>query len=498
MQALGKILATVPTGTREILDSVPRLYNTTKDRHLIAVNHVLNTATFKAGHAGAFVNIHSKEWRAIYGWHAPERLRELEELGILEINHYYKKDEQTKRYAINFKLLKNKFESFLIDATQDFKDKTPKIDARYSRVAEIANACTFNTKRMEFTAIEHANSNQVWNNHRVKFEDQIDKHYFKQAKVWNSSGRYFITRKGITRERLLATCYNERFTLIKNGNTVYYMPLEEFKQMKRVNSLYYSARFIGMVKTGYFYAHRDNTTKRLHSIFSATPKIFLPHVKYRRKNFHEFDFANSQFMLLGYAMLGHLYAKKFIDNKITELSKEHFRMDYTRVPVDMDLFYRLSCNGELYEYIAKYTGKSRGQVKQMLFETLFGRETGASQDTPRKAILRELFPSVLGFMDKYKRKYGYKDFPCELQRIESTLVVGVILPALWESRITAATKHDSFLINPVQKNKAEKIIREICDLFLGKNRYNLHSSTFATPMIEEEMIDEISKIIPSL
>lgn len=204
--------------------------------------------------------------------------------------------------------------------------------------------------------------------------------------------------------------------------------------------------------------------------------------------------------------------------------KKHF--------ADLKKFIEVCRNGSLYEYIASrkyfqkdldalsseektfittsvYRAKAKGAMLSLSFDkwnVAFWNERKAAD----RAILDEVFPSVLRIIDHikksaveelkrrrkedsrlynhiyYKSKKGRVETPNEvgnslfavmLQRIESVIVIDGILRKVMR-RYWAASKHDSILCVVSQFEKVLKVMRKELDSVLGVGNYRLKKQSW--------------------
>jgi len=126
---------------------------------------------------------------------------------------------------------------------------------------------------------------------------------------------------------------------------------------------------------------------------------------------------------------------------------------------DNTLFRWLSYNGELYSYVKdKLKLKSLKESKLLMFSLLFSSEKNT---TTEKKILKSLFPSVIDWVDRFKKENGYKKFSVELQNIESNLFIDVLLFKIKKKKFFCITKHDSLIIRRNDYQSMMDIVTQI-------------------------------------
>lgn len=134
----------------------------------------------------------------------------------------------------------------------------------------------------------------------------------------------------------------------------------------------------------------------------------------------QIDLSNSQFAIL------------------TNVLKEHLDSD------DFKRFKMLSISGKLYAYIQRIIGlESVADAKNAMFEIMF---SSRRNNTPSKAKLKKLFPSVISWMDRYKKDFGDNQFSIMLQNKESEIFIDCLLTKIKAMQLFCLTKHDSLIV----------------------------------------------------
>jgi len=142
---------------------------------------------------------------------------------------------------------------------------------------------------------------------------------------------------------------------------------------------------------------------------------------------HEIDIKNSQ----------PLFLTKLIQDSGTKwVNNEEFQ-----------LFKELTITGKYYNYIMDSYGISdRGQVKELTYKVLFGRN-GVNSKADK--IFSSLFPTIHNFIKLYKKENeDYKVLAYELQKAESNLIFNKIIRQIMTlyPEIKIVTVHDSIII----------------------------------------------------
>jgi hypothetical protein len=172
--------------------------------------------------------------------------------------------------------------------------------------------------------------------------------------------------------------------------------------------------------------------------------------------------------------------------KSTKHSTEKLNMS------DLEEFKTATRAGNFYETfqdILKSEGQNytRGQVKKMMFQTLF---SAASYNPAEKQLLAKHFPNLVGFTNEFKRAWrdfyvddgkdyntarqlGKASLAVTLQQIESAIFIDCILTRLLKSGYRVFTKHDSILCKESDAAAVTAIVREELNRELGIGAYTL-------------------------
>ena len=125
---------------------------------------------------------------------------------------------------------------------------------------------------------------------------------------------------------------------------------------------------------------------------------------------------------------------------------------------DFRQFKEHSYDGTLYEYIMQELSlESRYEAKKMMFELMFSKEDYKSI---LKAKLKTLFPSVVEYVDNYKKENGYKNFSVSLQKKEAEIFIDGLWKQIKNKKIFCTPKHDCLIVKEKDADKVEKIIKE--------------------------------------
>ena len=166
-------------------------------------------------------------------------------------------------------------------------------------------------------------------------------------------------------------------------------------------------------------AKRNKTNKRLDTNITNMCSMLVDEICLQN-GLVQIDLSNSQFVIL------------------TNVLNEHLDSD------DFKRFRALSVSGQLYAYIQRIIGlESVADAKCAMFEIMF---SSRRNNTTSKAKLKQLFPSVIGWMDKYKKDFGDDEFSIMLQNKESEIFIDCLLTKIKTMNLFCLTKHDSLIV----------------------------------------------------
>ncbi len=218
---------------------------------------------------------------------------------------------------------------------------------------------------------------------------------------------------------------NDLFSVeIEFDRSIFYLDTLKEDDIDIYNRNKYS---VECINDKHIFYHFDNYG-RMHTNFTIL-KSFI------RKNCllidgeetHEIDIKNSQ----------PLFLTKLIQDSGTKwINAEEFQ-----------LFKELTITGKYYNYIMDSYGISdRGQVKELTYKVLFGRN-GVNSKADK--IFNSLFPTIHNFIKLYKKENeDYKVLAYELQKAESNLIFNKIIRQIMNlhPEIKLVTVHDSIII----------------------------------------------------
>lgn len=251
--------------------------------------------------------------------------------------------------------------------------------------------------------------------------DQFEVDYQIQAKSVQLNTTYGKKNKSFytSTTNAIAMAHKQGKSLINDEGKFKIDTLEGFIHKKRHAINFYCQNSITRLKNKNYMASRNETNNRLDTNLTNMSSLLVDEICLQN-NLVQIDLASSQFTLFS----NHLTHKLTTD-------------DFIR-------FKTLSSSGNLYMNIQQELGlKSVKEAKNAMFEILF---SGRNNKTLFKRKIKEVFPSVVEWIDNYKKEHGDNEFSIMLQRIESELFIDKVLKRLKKLKYFCLTKHDSLII----------------------------------------------------
>lgn len=378
----------------------------------------------------------------VFSNHFYEWLTPLKEAGVIQLltdeegrELYSKSLHIPKTYNINSTYFTNTSSTYsLITYKSPAFEETEEYQAFQSykdMVSEDLENLTFNFEKLREIASKKINSITT---DSYKTGTSITQEFFQVTIKKKKQHTYWMTK-----ENALRIAAEDNLTLIQDQKKFWIANLDEFVIMKKnvFTDAYMGS--IDKIEKGYWYADRNSTNNRLDSNITNLCGDLTKEI-IESNDLVQFDLANSQF-----AILSHILKQK------EELATKE----------DFIKFKTLSEEGELYEYIQEVLGlKERKQAKIMLFELLFSSEKNKSDN---KKKIAHLFPSVVKWIDDYKKENGYENFAIMLQLEESRMFIDDIYHALKDRELFCLTKHDSIIVKKENEEEVETFLKEYFD-----------------------------------
>ena len=272
-----------------------------------------------------------------------------------------------------------------------------------------------------------------------------------------ASPEFYIKRE----DALLKIAGTDRM-LIQDKRRFFIMNPNEFIAMKKQAFKMYYTHAIFKLDEQIFMGTRNETNNRLdHNITNLCKE--LTDMIVEDNNLVQLDLNNSQF-----AILSHILPSDLIGD-------------------DVELFKRLSFSGKLYGHIQSLLSlNTKKEAKQITFELLFSSYRNGN---PMLKIIKQEFPTVIGWINDYKKTYGSEEFAIMLQKTESQMFIDDIWMSLKEDGYFAIPKHDSIIC----KAEDAAYVKEFIQLYFNSIGFEgrLSEDEPSTPEVIEVPLESI-------
>jgi hypothetical protein len=209
---------------------------------------------------------------------------------------------------------------------------------------------------------------------------------------------------------------------------------EKFPNKDQVNKLNYALGAITRIHNKDFYYKVDETGNRYHNPLTNLPKFLKGLIKIMNKYIAGIDIRNCQPLMATKYFTDPAGAKEFFLGEYPLMRLKCLRLTEQQ---DVKRFLLLTSKAEFYKYLETEFNK-RGlfykrdkeqgidELKDKIFQILFDKNHHTSKE---KRIFFELFPGVEKAFSVLKMD-DYKNFVISLQRMESYVVLDVIIKRL--------------------------------------------------------------------
>ena len=293
----------------------------------------------------------------------------------------------------------------------------------------------------------------------------VDDNKLKSSLKVNGIGNKYYTNTYMKRSQLVSISQENNYTIIQTPEGCHLDDLGHFLNKKKFSIYLSYLNSLDSLKNKNYRVNRNDTNKRLDTNLTNLYSELVDEIC-RQNDLVQIDLSNSQFCFLSHRL------KKKLDTP------------------DNTLFRSLSYNGELYSYVKdKLKLKSLKESKLLMFSLLFSSEKNT---THKKKILKSLFPSVIEWVDRFKKENGYKKFSVELQKIESNLFIDVLLNKIKSKKFFCLTKHDSLII---RRNDYEPVMEIVTNTSNEIGFGGVFRSDFNCDYKKLEVIGYVPKIL---
>ena len=279
---------------------------------------------------------------------------------------------------------------------------------------------------------------RVNNINLVSLGYRVDNNTLKSSLKVNSIGDKYYANKYMKTSQLVSISKENNYSIIQTSQGCYLDDLEHFLNKKRLSIYLSYINSVDTLKEKRYRVKRNDTNRRLDTNLTNLYSELVDEIC-RQNNLVQIDLSNSQFCFL------------------SELLKDELDTP------DFMMFQSLSYQGNLYLYVQKKLKlNSLKESKKMMFSLLFSSQKNT---TTEKKKIKDLFPSVIDWVDRFKKLNGYKKFSVKLQNLESIFFIDNLLRLIKNKGIFCITKHDSLIIRQEDYNTVIELVKEISNQF---------------------------------
>lgn len=405
----------------ELIEKIEATELTKKQKHkaLKLVSIMLNRANRDSLLMTEYTDLPQAYLQKVFGkYHA--WFKKLRETDVIQSNEKYHQGK-SKAYRINPDLLTDRFrrcsyqeQGLHICSTVSLKPFVVK-DLKTLRI---------NQENLIQLTEQYAESIQISD---FKINSQIDNDFFEVI------DRKYGTKRMTTLQRAIEVATARGMAVIKDRNKYYLDYADHFISEKKRAVRFHYLKAIDKLNKGIYYVHRNQTNNRLDTNLTNLCELITEQIM-EDNHLCSLDLSNSQFAIFCY-----LY----------EQAGHERTLDFLR-------FKQLAVNGELYDEVKDLLDlDSRRDAKGLMFELFF---SSYRYNPRRKTQLRKYFPTVVSFIDEYKKEHGDNTFAIELQKQESVIFIDNIYQRIKAEGLFCLTKHDSVIVSRTDHKRAKQII----------------------------------------
>jgi hypothetical protein len=292
--------------------------------------------------------------------------------------------------------------------------------------------------KVDFTKLNEIVENRVNNLTIDSLGYCTENNNLKSSNKVISIGNKYYCNCYMKSEKLLEISNDRNYSIIQSPEGCYLDDLEHFLNKKKLSIYLSYMNSLDSIREKRYRVDRNEKNYRLDTNLTNLYSELTEEIC-RQNDLVQIDLSNSQFCFL------------------SDLLKNNLKTH------DSFLFRTLSYNGSLYVYVKKKLSlKSYKECKKMMFSLLFSSEKNTTKE---KSQLKKIFPTVVKWVDNFKKENGYKSFSIELQKMESNFFIDNILKTIKNKKLFCLTKHDSLIIRREDYNKVIEIIRKISNDF---------------------------------
>lgn len=415
------------------------LHDVDRDYALKFIHTLIRKSRYEHRFSNAFVEMPSKYIRKVTNHRYSRWLYKLLESEIILSNDSYSNITHTCiHYSINLSNLlvhnmwctphekTNINDCITVSYTSEYKGKNTRDESVKLRVVKDLKTLYFDYAKMKKIVTQVVNNVK---REKFKINSEIKDESIYARFTQNNQEKQVWMRL----DTALSRAEEWGMDLVQDGAKFYITDFEEYLLSKKKSYYIAYTDAVENFNSGNFFAFRNETNKRLDSNITNMANV-LTNQLCKDNGLVKFDLSNSQFAILSHILEG-------------ELDTEDFR-----------IFKQKSQSGTLYEYILENLKlDNRKDAKNMMFELMFSSEKLRSS---LKTKLKKLFPSVVEYVDAYKKKHKYRNFSIMLQQKESEIFINGIWTEIKKSKVFCIPKHDCIIVRKEDREIAINTINK--------------------------------------
>jgi len=303
------------------------------------------------------------------------------------------------------------------------------------------------------------------------------------------------------------TTYLKQLTIADGYNE--FIESTFISETEQYNSIVRSATRI--INNDIFYSI-DKTSGRFHSNITNMAKGLRPYLRIKGEPLANIDIKNSQPYLSTILLTDPGKVSYLTKNPAFALLLQTLKVSLYQ---DVKKYISLVISGQIYEYLMSEFLKeglslTRGETKQQVLRILFARNRMPKDEINKKCrlIFKDRFPTVHRIFAKIRgsekgdKFHNFKRFAILLQRIESYLMLDIILKRIYKELpgTIAITVHDSIMTGVLTNNveAVKKIMIEELTFFVGfRPQINIEGLIIENKKEEERKRDKEKESIIS-
>lgn len=388
------------------------------------VNLIINKSSKDKLLLSEFIELPQNYLQKVFGKYHPW-FTKLKDEEVIEVNHGYTIG-RSKSYRINPIYLTPIWKSDSFEETQEELLHICSTVLYKEQITNDLKELIINKEKLLKITNEYVSSIKAED---FKTDEQITNDFFQ------ITDRKYGVKRFTTLASAITIARERGMSVIKDRNNYYMDYLSKFIIEKKEAVQFHYKKAIEKLDKGIYFVHRNETNNRLDSNITNLCELLVNQIMIDN-NLCSIDLNNSQFAVFSY---------------IYEQGENSLTLDFLN-------FKQLAANGKLYDKVKELLNlENRKEAKSLMFELFFSSH---KYNPGKKKELKKHFPTVVAFIDKYKKEHGDNMFSIMLQQKEADIFIDNIYKRIKERGFFCLTKHDSVIVRQHHLAEVKKIIEE--------------------------------------